>query len=78
MTPTHWSRDVRLDVDQLMYAEDNARKRVRALEKRLERTSYMKDAVLRELNVQREMQRVFDHNLRELRRKIAADVMKVA
>jgi hypothetical protein len=70
------TRDVRLTWEQLVVAHTAVQERRRALEKRLERSSYegkpgMKSAVVKELAEARELERVFEHNREALRRQQA-------
>lgn len=70
-------RDIRLTAGQLYYGKRAVSDRVRELERRLARSSYagksgMRESVLRELEALRELERVLEHNRRQLGRQFSA------
>jgi hypothetical protein len=70
---SHSTRDVRLTGSELSYGADAVRRRIRELERRLERTSYagkpgMKDDVMLELSILRPLAEGLEHNAEVMRR----------
>lgn len=75
------SRDIRLTERQLYHGRAAVQRRIRELEKRLEKTSYegkpnMLNSVLNELHELRELHRVLDHNHNQIGRELAALILK--
>lgn len=73
-------RDIRLTERQLWHGERAVARRVKELEKRLDRTSYagkpgMLNSVRDELGELRELQRVFKHNHQQIGRQLAASIL---